>query len=272
MCISVRIETLLLDTSAQLSLAQLEAACVSEGRVPIQRHRALSSALATRGFFFVPRQETKILVPYSSWPEKGSPGRQKKRRKTFRSCPANRKMALASYRLLPHFRAVSCCSLCSQAEKRHLPPILLQRKRSILTPCHCYLFRPEQDYFSWGQQGSCLCIHQMHNSQNEVRGRVSSGVARAMPLPQARLCSGKGGTEVAPAESCINSQAGASWDRDRSYKPAQEQVHQDKKKLIGQWFLVFPFLFPVSSVVPHLAHALGSPGVSELFVTAGKPP
>lgn len=117
MWISVRIENPLLDTSVQLSLAQLEAVCVSQGRVSVQRHR--TSALATRGFFFVPTQESEILVPYSSWLGKGCSGR-KKRIKRLRSCPASRKTALASSRLLPRFRAESCCSPRCQA-KRHLP-------------------------------------------------------------------------------------------------------------------------------------------------------
>lgn len=167
MWITVRIETPALDTSVQISSAQLEAACVSQGSVSVQRHRTLSSVLATRGFFFVPRQETKILAPYSSCQAKGSPGRKKEgRRGLDHALPAGWRHLPAIDRLLPHFRAVSCCSLCSQAEKRHLPPILLRRKRSALTPCPCWPFRPEQGYFSWGQQGSCLCIHPMHSSQN----------------------------------------------------------------------------------------------------------
>lgn len=51
-------------------------------------------------------------------------------------------------------------------------------------------------------------------------------------------------------------------------EPTQEQVHEDKKKI--DWSLIPSFLFPLSSAVPYLAHALGSPGVSELFITAGK--
>lgn len=166
MWISVRIETPLLDTSVQLWLAQLEAACVSQGKVSIQRHRTQSSVLATRGFLFVPRQETKILVPYSSWPWKGSPGRKKKgQRGLDRALPTGRQHlpATDSHHISEQRLAVPCA--VKQRRDTFLT-FLLQRKRSTLTPCHSYPCRQEQDYFGWGQQGSCLCIHQMHHSQN----------------------------------------------------------------------------------------------------------
>lgn len=219
MWISVRIETPFLDTSVQLSLAQLEAARVSQGRVSIQRHRTLSSVLATRGYFFVPRQETKILVPYSSWPGKGSPG-MKKRIKRLRSCPANMKTALANYRLLPHFRAVSCCSLCYQAEKRHLPPIppTEEEVHSYSLPLLPLQTRTGLFHLRTARQ---LPVHPSDAQLTELSaGWGQQRGSQSYTAAPTGLCSGKGGTEVAPwLCPCreLHQQAGRSFLGQRSF-------------------------------------------------------
>lgn len=125
MWITVRIETPVLDTSVQISLAQLEAACVSQGSVSVQRHRTLSSVLTTRGFFFVPRQETKILVPYSSCQAKGSPGRKKKGWRGLDHALS------AGWRHLP---AIDSCHISGQCLA---VPCALKQRRNTFLPYSC---------------------------------------------------------------------------------------------------------------------------------------
>lgn len=192
---------------------------------------------------------------------------EKERIEGLGSCLANAKMALTGYRFVPHFRAVSRCSLCSQAEKRQLPLILLQRNRSALALCCSYPVRPEVISFEDRETTPCVSI-----TCTAHRIRRGEGAAEGQP----GLCLGRGQTEVAPWPCpCkeLHWQTGASCGRAHSFTQASPGASTWRsKKLIGQGFLLFPFLFPVSCAVPYLAYALGSPGVSQLFMTAGKAP
>lgn len=125
-----------------------------------------------------------------------------------------------------------------------------------------------RSYFIWGQTDRQLPGHHLHSSEFGV-GREQQWGSQGCAW---------GGDELkwllgpAPAESCTDRQEHPVAETIHSHRPAQEQVCEDKKKLIGQGSLIVPFLFPVSCVVPYLAYALGSPGVSELLITAGKAP
>lgn len=190
---------------------------MSQGRVSVQRHRTLSAALATRGFFFVPTQESEILVPYSSWLGKGSAGR-KKRIKRLRSCPASRKTALASSQLLPRFRAESCCSLHYQA-KRHLPaaPPTEEEVPSCSLPLLSLQIRTGIIQLRTAKQ---LPVRPSEAQLSEwMQAGVSSGVAGAVSLLQTELCSGKGGTEAAPRNP--HQRAGRSLLRQRPFIQAR---------------------------------------------------
>lgn len=95
---------------------------VSQGTVSIQRCRTLPSELATTGFISRAVTEDQDTGTLFQLARERIP-RKEKRIKRLRPCSANRNTVVASYRLLPHFSPVSRCSLCSQAENRHLPPL-----------------------------------------------------------------------------------------------------------------------------------------------------
>lgn len=162
----------------------------------------------------------------------GLPRKEKKRIKRLRSCPANRKTALASYRLSPHFRAASCCSLRCQAEKRHLPhiPPTEEEVHSYSLPL---LPLQTRTGLFWLRTARQLPVHPSNASLTELSA-VWGQQWGSQRCPKQGCALGREKLKLplgsAPAESCMDRQAGASWDRDHSYKPAQEQVHEDPQK------------------------------------------
>lgn len=175
-------------------------------------------------------------------------------------------MALSGYRIVPHFRAVSCCSCAlKQRTDTFLSSSCRGRGPLLLCATFSYPFRPE--FMSFEDRKTTP-----HVSITSTAPRIRRGEGEA--AGQAGLCLGRGWTEAAPWPCpCreLHWQAGASCGRDHPSTQASPGASTWRsKKLFGMGFLIFPFLFPVSCGVPYLAYTLGSPGVSELFITAGK--
>lgn len=243
--------------------------CVSKESVFKAQNTALSACYKVI-LFFLQDERPRYWYPIPGGQRRAAQD-EKQRIERLRPCLANTKMALTGCRIMPNFRAVSCCSLCSQAETPSSHPPAEEEVHSCSLP---QLPLQARSYFIWGQRNNpCVSI-------TCTAHRIWCGEGAAVGQPGLHCCPkqgcAQGGDELkgplgpALAEGCTDR---ASCGRDHSFIQASPgESTWRSKKLIDQGFLIFPFLFPVSCVVPYLAYALGSPGVSEPFITAGKAP
>lgn len=185
-----------------------------KGRASIQRHRTLSSVLARsacykRILFYAKAGDRDSGTLFQlAW--KGLP-RKEKRIKRLRSCPANRKTALASYNPLSHFRAESGCSLCSQAEKRNFFPSSCRGRGLLLFPVTA---SDKNRIISVEDGKAAACASISHRTKCRVVAAAGYSELYCCPKQGCALGRGKLITLALPMQRAASPgrQAGALWD------------------------------------------------------------